>query len=307
MFVTVAICTWNRAELLRQTLEQMRALRIPAGVEWELLVIDNNCTDDTEQVVARFVDRLPVKRVVETRQGQSNARNRAMDVARGDLLVWTDDDVLVDKEWLAAYVAAAERWPDADYFGGLITPWFEAEPPNWFRGNLPVLEGIMVTRNLGPREYRFKAGETPYGANMAFRRRAFQTQRFDPNLGLVGDNAVRFDEIEYCKALERAGFWGAWIPDAKVQHFVVARRMTLAYVWKYFEGEGRGTTRIEGPSSGSPLFGAPRWLYRQYANAIVDYWWKRAVRHPEWLRALANAAQIRGTIVEHRAKRAAMG
>src|SRR5262245_33946311 len=201
MFVTVAICTWNRAELLGQTLEQMCALRIPAGVEWELLVIDNNCTDDTPQVVARFVDRLPVTRVVETRQGQSNARNRAMDVARGDLLVWTDDDVLVDVEWLAAYVAAAGRWPDADYFGGLITPWFEAEPPNWFRGNLPVLEGIMVTRDLGPREYRLKPGETPYGANMAFRRRAFQTRRFDSNLGLVGDNHLRFDEVEYCNAL----------------------------------------------------------------------------------------------------------
>src|SRR6185436_17449387 len=148
MLVTVAICTWNRAELLRQTLEQMCALRIPAGVEWELIVVDNNCTDDTPQVVARFTDRLPVQRVVELRQGQSNARNRAMQVARGDLLVWTDDDVLVDEAWLSAYVAAAERWPLADFFGGLITPWFESDPPSWFQENARVLEGIMVTRDL---------------------------------------------------------------------------------------------------------------------------------------------------------------
>jgi len=304
MLVTVAICTWNRAELLRQTLEQMCALRIPAGVEWELIVVDNNCTDDTPQVVARFTDRLPVQRVVEPRQGQSNARNRAMQVARGDLLVWTDDDVLVDEEWLSAYVAAAERWPAADFFGGLITPWFEADPPNWFQENARVLEGIMVTRDLGSREARLNPGEFPYGANMAFRRRAFQTQSFDPNLGLVGDNAVRFDEVEYCKALERAGFWGVWVPAAKVRHFVVARRMTLEYVWKHFEGEGRGTTRINGTSPGRPLFGAPRWLYRQYAAAKLDYWWKRARRHPEWLRSFAWAAQIRGSIVEHRAKSA---
>ena len=124
------------------------------------------------------------------------------------------------------------------------------------------------------------------------------------NLGLVGDNAVRFDEVEYCKALERAGFWGVWVPAAKVRHFVVARRMTLEYVWKHFEGEGRGTTRINGTSPGRPLFGAPRWLYRQYAAAKLDYWWKRARRHPEWLRSFAWAAQIRGTIVEHRAKSA---
>jgi len=302
MFVTVAICTWNRAELLRQTLEQMCALRIPENVEWELIVVDNNCTDATPDVVASFADRLPVKHVVETRQGQSNARNRAMDIARGDLLVWTDDDVLVDSDWVAEYVAASERWPDAGFFGGLITPWFEIDPPSWFESNTRVLEGVMVIRDLGPREYRFNAGETPYGANMAFRRQAFESQRFDPNLGLVGDNAVRFDEMEYCRALERAGFWGVWVPGAKVRHFVVARRMTLEYVWKHFEGDGRGLTRIRGRSAGQPLFGAPRWLYRQYASAKLDYWWKRVRRHPEWVRAFANAAHIRGIIVEHRAK-----
>ena len=304
MFVTVAIATWNRAELLCQTLEQMCRLRIPDGLEWELLIIDNNCTDSTPEVVASFAGRLPVQRIVEKRQGQSHARNRAMAAARGDLLIWTDDDVLVDEEWVAAYVAAAERWPEAGYFGGLITPWFEAEPPVWFQNNLRALEGIMVTRDLGPTEYVLAPGESPYGANMAFRRSAFETRQFDPNLGLVGDNAVRFDETEYCKALEKAGFHGVWIPSAKVRHYVVARRMTLEFVWKYFEGDGRGTARIQGPLEGRPLFGAPRWLYRQYVEATFTYLWKRVRRNPDWVRSFANAAHIRGIIVEHRAKTA---
>jgi hypothetical protein len=139
---------------------------------------------------------------------------------------------------------------------------------------------------------------------MAFRRKAFEMRRFDPNLGLVGDNAVRFDETEYCKALQNAGVTGVWVPAAKVRHYVVARRMTLDFVRKYFEGDGRGTARIHGPFEGRPLFGAPRWLYRQYASAKLDYLWKRVRRDPEWVRGFANAAHIRGIILEHRSKAA---
>ena len=120
MDVTVAICTWNRAKLLDATLAQMCKLRIPSGITWELLVVDNNCTDDTPAVVERYADRLPVRRLDEKNQGMSYARNCAQRAAAADLLLWTDDDVLVDEDWLAAYVRAAARWPNAGYFGGLI-------------------------------------------------------------------------------------------------------------------------------------------------------------------------------------------
>src|SRR4051794_35896246 len=103
MNVTVAICTWNRAGLLDQTLSEMGRLRIPSGLEWELIVVNNNCTDPTDEVIARHTGRLPIRRVSEPRPGQSNARNAAVRVARGDYIVWTDDDVLVDPLWLAAY------------------------------------------------------------------------------------------------------------------------------------------------------------------------------------------------------------
>ena len=116
MKITVAICTWNRAELLDRTLGEMIGLRVPEGVEWELLVIDNNSTDDTENVVAGFEGRLPVRHVFEPRAGKSHAANTVLREARGDLIVWTDDDVLVDAGWLEAYAHAARDWPDAALF-----------------------------------------------------------------------------------------------------------------------------------------------------------------------------------------------
>ena len=107
MDVTVAICTWNRARLLDTTLARMCSLRIPAGIRWELLVVDNNCTDETPAVIERYASRLPIRRLVEERQGTSFAKNCVLSQAEGELLVWTDDDVLVDENWLAAYLEAA--------------------------------------------------------------------------------------------------------------------------------------------------------------------------------------------------------
>ena len=120
MFITVAICTRNRAELLCRAMDTIVALTIPAGVEWELIVIDNGSTDNTAEVLAGYKDRLPIRRVYEPVAGLSNARNRAVVEARGDYICWTDDDVLLDRGWLLKYHEAFARFPEIAYFGGPI-------------------------------------------------------------------------------------------------------------------------------------------------------------------------------------------
>lgn len=122
--ISVAICTWNRARLLEQTLAQLCRLVVPSGLRWELAVIDNSCTDDTSAVIDRYKESLPIRSFVEPRLGLSHARNRAVAEARGEVLLWTDDDVLVSPDWLANYARAFREWPQAAYFGGPIQPWF---------------------------------------------------------------------------------------------------------------------------------------------------------------------------------------
>lgn len=303
MHITVAICTWNRAKLLDQTLQQMRALVIPEGVQWELLVVNNNCTDETDEVIARHSPDLPLRRLFEPKQGHSHARNCAANAAQGELLIWTDDDVLVDPNWLAEYANAADRWPTAEYFGGFIEPWFEQPPPAWVSKNLARLQGMFVLRDLGSRERPFKPGEHPFGASMAFRRSAYSRLRFDPELGRVANGTVGHDDTQYCEQLQRSGADGIWVPAAKLRHFVVSDRMRKEFVWRYFTGYGQTLVRINRDFTGCQLFGAPRWLFRRFCESYFRYFIGRLITGKDWLHDYIEAAEAWGQIVEHRARR----
>ena len=129
--VTIAICTWNRSKSLRATLLSLQQLIVPSGIDWELLIVNNNCTDNTDEVIEQFADGLPIRLLHEKRQGLSNARNCAVEAAKGDYILWTDDDVIVDPNWLVAYVNAIRTWPNATLFGGPIKLKLEGNPPSW--------------------------------------------------------------------------------------------------------------------------------------------------------------------------------
>ena len=149
MLLTVAICTWNRSRLLRQTLEQMRHLSIPNGVSLELLVVNNNSSDMTEQVIKSFSRSLPIRYLFEPKTGKSHACNCAVRNARGEYIIWTDDDVLVDPRWLASYAGAFVRYRDAVFFGGPIIPLFEGTPPPWLLKILPQIPSAFGMRDFG--------------------------------------------------------------------------------------------------------------------------------------------------------------
>ena len=171
MLITVAICTFNRAESLRLTLDSLTGIQVPGDLSWEIVIINNNSTDHTDDVIGEYVGRLPVRREFEPRPGKSNAQNRAMDVAKGDYIVWIDDDVLVDAGWLTAYMEAFRRWPEAAVFGGRITPRYEAPVEKWVIESEAVLHGPYAIRDFGDNVYPLSAEDEdhyPFGANWPF-------------------------------------------------------------------------------------------------------------------------------------------
>jgi glycosyltransferase involved in cell wall biosynthesis len=289
--------------MLDRTLENMRRLRIPADVDWELLVVNNNCTDDTDRVIAQHASRLPIRRLYEPRPGKSFAANLAVAEARSDLLIWTDDDVLVDPDWLAEYLAAARDWPDAAYFGGTIEPDFAHPPARWIERNLDLLAGVFAIRRLGDGIRPLGPEEVPYGANMALRRAKIGPTPFNPDLGPRERDETRGEETDLIRRLIARGSQGVWVGPAKVKHHITSRRLTVRYVKEFWIGQGRSEARRTGSSGKYWTGNVPPWVLRNYASSTVTAWCLAPFRTRAWLRAVKTAAFNRGIVREASAAR----
>jgi len=300
--LTVAICTWNRAALLRETLEQMTRLAVPSNVEWELLVVDNNCTDDTEQAVHSFADRLPLRYLFEAQPGQSAARNLAVREATGDYIVWTDDDVLVDPDWLGAYARAFARWPEAVVFGGPIEPWFDGAPPAWLLEIFANIQPAFATLDLGPEPLRLEPpGRLPYGANMAFRLEEQRRFPYDVQLGLKPNSQMRGEETRLLWHLvaETSGGW--WVPDARVRHFIPRQRQSWDFLRRFYEGYGHYLAQASPDYASTPLLGRPRWLWRTFIGNAAAYAARRLLLAPpgKWIENFKEAHISWGYLSRH--------
>ena len=148
MIISVVIATRDRAPLLKATLNALCELQSP-GCPFEILVVDNGSVDSTATVVAEVARRssVPVTYLTEEKPGKSHALNTAIGHARGELLAFTDDDVLPSPGWLAAFAQAFSE-TDADYAAGRILPLWEAPPPRWLT---PSLYGVLAVSDGGTR------------------------------------------------------------------------------------------------------------------------------------------------------------
>ncbi|MGQ0704059.1 MAG: glycosyltransferase family 2 protein [Gemmatimonadales bacterium] len=284
--VTVAICTWNRAELLRQTLEQMTRLVVPSGLAWELVVVNNNCTDATDDVIASFASppRLPVCRAFEPNPGLSHARNRAAEEAKGEYILWTDDDVLAEPGWLAESCRAFERRAEAVIFGGPIAPWFPNPPPRWLEQSWPVVAHAYAALDLGDAEIPLTEQQVPFGANFATRSDVARAVRFDPALGVRPTSRMGGEETDLIRRVLRNGGTGWWVPGARVRHYVPVERQTLGYLRRWYGAYGEYLGRQPDNVNVPHLFGRPRWLWREVVRAWVAFAVRRPFRPaPVWI------------------------
>jgi glycosyltransferase involved in cell wall biosynthesis len=304
MKFSVAICTWNRAALLQRTLESLCQLRLPAGWHWQVVLVDNNSTDETPQVIRDLTSRLPLRSVQEPRQGHSAARNRAVESCDGDVIVWTDDDVEVDPRWLIEYGTTIDRTPEASFWGGPIRPKFLASRPSWLVKNWGVCQGCFAARELGDEAIELTADRLPYGANFAVRTPILRRFPFDEKLGRKGDKLIGDDEVDVLQRIIGAGHRGYWVPGAAVHHLIPPERMTLDYVRRYFVGQGY---RLVGTGKGSRRTIAAlrrdaviqRWIFRlkyRFAQspAWLAHWIRAALAEGESLGRLEQAASLGG-------------
>ena len=253
VLITVAICTRNRSTFLRQAIE---SVVIQLDDESEALVIDNASTDETPVVARAAAERFRRVRVWrEDELGLSVARNTALRQARGQYVIFLDDDAIAEPGWLAAYrqLVLHPPTPDLSAMGGAVFPRYDCATPWW-------LHPLAFTLNRSEVAQEFSGRGHPWGCNFAVRRQlALDVGGFNPWLGRKGGGMGAHEESELLERIQRAGGRLWWVPRARILHHVASDRLTLrANCWGEF-CQGRSSALYRFQRGTGP---EPRTAYR---------------------------------------------
>jgi glucosyl-dolichyl phosphate glucuronosyltransferase len=275
---TVLVCTYNRAPHLRQTLEALRAMDAVPDCHVDIIVVDNNSTDDTAAVAAQAVrdPGIPVTLLREPRQGKSFALNRGLADARGDIIALTDDDVLPSAGWLARIVADFRERDVTFVFGKVLPRWSRVPPPELLTRRAQDVWGPLAIVDYGDVAAAYVPESTgqrlPIGANLAFARTALATiGGWRNDLGKVNNTLISGEDHEIFMRLRRLGLYaGYYDPLVTVRHYVPASRLTRRYFRNWFFWHGKTEALMLDDlypnlemSSVPSVAGVPRFLYRQ--------------------------------------------
>ncbi|MGO8735044.1 MAG: glycosyltransferase [Terriglobia bacterium] len=258
MTITVILCTFNRATSLSKALGSVACSELPESVEWEVLVVDNNSSDQTREVIEEYRRRFPCRfrYLFEPQQGLSSARNAGIREARGDVLAFLDDDVMVEAEWLNNLTACLHdgKWAGA---GGRILPEETFSPPRWLAMEPPYYMGGALIAHFDFGDKPCDLGCPPHGTNMAYRKEMFEKYGgFRTDLGRCGSNTMSNEDTEFGHRLMRAGERLRYEPAAIVYHPVREDRLKKGYFLAWYFDWGRANMREIGRRP--DIWGIPR-------------------------------------------------
>lgn len=267
--VSVVISTYNRCGVLPSALESARA-QDTGNVRYEVIVVDNNSTDETRQVIEAFIARhktLDIRYVFEGKQGVSHARNAGIASARAPIVAFFDDDVYVAPDWIANIKRIFDEHPEIGCAGGKVLPQWSGEPPSW-----------LTSEHWSPLALQ-DHGDAPFyvnldrqicliSANLAFRREVFERIGvFAPELQRVKGSIGSMEDLELMLRFYQSGGQGLYEPSLMVAAPVELERVTKAYHRKWHTGHGHfyALLRLKEMemSDRGRLFDVPAHLYKQ--------------------------------------------
>ena len=268
--VSVVIGTYNRSELLAGALESLVAQQ-DKGIRYEVIVVDNNSTDDTRDVVKSFAGSdIPVSYMFEGRQGVSYARNTGIHQSRAPIIAFTDDDVRVAPDWITTIKRTFEEHPEVGFIGGKVLPLWSVTPPAWL-----TIEHWMplALQDHGDSEFYLEPEKSigVIGANLAVRRELFErVGGFGTDVQLIKRGIGAMEDHEYILRMWQAGVRGLYVPQLVVQAPTQNERFKKEYHRRWHKGHGYtyAILREERMEKASRyLLGVPSHLYRQ---ALID-------------------------------------
>ncbi|WP_017304860.1 hormogonium polysaccharide biosynthesis glycosyltransferase HpsE [Spirulina subsalsa] len=244
---TVAICTYNGAKRLPDVLDKLKACiesgrRSHPTLTWEIRIINNNSTDETQQVIEQYQTQwtpdVPIYTHFEAQQGLAFARQCAVEQAQGEWIGFLDDDNLPTENWIVSAYEFGREYPQAGAFGGLVKAAFEDTPP-------PGIERIqsflaIVERGNVAFQYQLKTGLLPPGAGLVVRKDAWLSsvpkQLFLK--GRIGEVKLASEDLEAVSLIQQKG-WEIWHnPQMEISHKIPESRLQLDYLLTLIRGTG---------------------------------------------------------------------
>jgi len=260
--ISVIIATFNGELVLSKTLHALSLLEIPSkGVEF--IVVNNSSTDNTANILLEYTDRLHLQVLQEPRQGKSFAIHKGLKHAKGDLIVFTDDDVIPDKHWLVAFERAAYEQPGSSVFLGQIRPYWVSKPPNWLVQLTDEGKACGCTNKViesGPAIESWAKG-----ANFCIRKEVLDYVSFREDLWIAGENCVGGEDTDFVKKAAENGFKLSFVSEACLKHIIRPYEMSIRGVWqRYFRiGRSMANLDINLVKNERRIFGYPRWVIVQ--------------------------------------------
>jgi len=268
LYISVIICTYNRSSSLKIVLDGILTQQEVDSLGYEVIVVDNNSSDDTAAVIDFYEKKFggKLRHFFEGQGGITAARNRGITEAHGNFLAFTDDDVRVDSRWLFN-IAKVCRETEADAIGGRFLADYPENTPRWIIDNADILNGPIVLYDYGEQLYPYKDFMLPFiGANMIIKKAALaDCGAFRVDLGLGSVSGSGGEDTEIFRRLVRNNKRIYYSGEILVWHPVTPNRMTLRYMAKWSIRHGKYFVVIERKKNQEDLifcFGVPRYIFR---------------------------------------------
>lgn len=269
--ISVMLSTYNRAQFLKRTLEGF-AETDRSDLSVEFMIIDNGSSDNTRQVIESFKNRMNIKYIFEPINGKNRALNTAIETCSlGDIVVFTDDDVDVPRNWLKSIHAVCQRWPDHSLFGGRIDVVFPPVTiPQW--SDDPMIAALAFAKHdVADHECEYRDYDAPFGPNYWVRKVIFENgRRFDESIGPKLKNRMMGSETSFFKSLIDDGYKIVYSPAVSVNHRIQKDVLTLSSIWKRSYRLGRGNVIIHGLPR-QKLLKNHAWIW-QWTEYVEIFW-----------------------------------
>lgn len=265
MNLSIVFSTYKSEDILEKSL--IAYCDIQTDYTWELIIIDNACKEETRKIIEKYQQQLPIVFLEQPKQGKNNALNKALPFITGELVMFTDNDIIPAIDLIDIYVDAGKNNPELSIFSGKILP--DIELPHWIdqtwhriRSALGIYDKGEVNLTILPQDV--------WGGNMMLRSAIFeQGYSFNTSVGPSGKNYIMGSETELLLKLENAGYKALYVAKCTVFHQIRQEQLSLTWLRQRAFRSGKGVA-FNQPDSSRAIFGVPLYLFRKAINDLLS-------------------------------------